>query len=163
MVRSAGRVDRDSDPRCSGFRELVFPDPDHGPAFVGQGRVRLFIAGPVGVEFVLPPVRIVLRSSSVVGATVPEAPVHIDGDSFTRENQVGSGTDVLGDPAVESVAITASVEFSSQCHFRLCIPDALGLETSTRCVVQRGGGLCGDPGRVGQAGSPGVKTQSAAA
>jgi len=94
---------------------------------------------------------------------VPEAPVHIDGDSFTRENEVGSGTDVLGDLAVEAVAITASVEFTSQCEFRLCIPDPLGFEPAPGRVVQRGRGLCGDPGRVGQVGSPGVKTQSAAA
>jgi len=137
VVRSVGRVDRGRYPVGGFDGRLVFPDPDHGPAFLGQGRVRLFIADPVGVEFGLPPVRIVLRSSSVVGATVPEAPVHIDGDSFTRENQVGSGTDGLGDPAVQSVAITAPVEFTSQCHLRLCIPDALGLETSTRYGIER--------------------------
>ena len=137
MVRSVGRVDRGRYPVGGFDGRLVFPDPDHGPAFVGQGRVRLFIAGPVGVEFVLPPVRIVLRSSSVVGATVPEAPVHIDGDSFTRENQVGSGTDVFGDPSVEPVAITAPVEFMPQGEFRCRVADPLGFETSTRYVIER--------------------------
>jgi hypothetical protein len=73
----------------------------------------------------------------VVGATVPEAPVHIDGDSFTRENEVGSGTDGLGDPAVQSVAITASVEFTPQGEFRCRVADPLGLETSTRYVIER--------------------------
>ena len=99
----------------------------------------------------------------MVGATVPEAPVHIDGDSFTRENEIGSGTDVFGDPAVEAVAIIAPVEFTSQCEFRLCIPDALGFELVPGRVVQRGRGLCGDPGRVGQFGIPGARTLNAAA
>jgi hypothetical protein len=114
----------------------VFPDPDHRPSFVAQGRVRSFVASLVGIELLSPPGGVVLRLGRVLGTPVPEAPVDEDSDPFTRENQIGTGADVLGDPAVDSVAVTKPMEFTPQCHLRRCVADALGLETSTRCAIE---------------------------
>ena len=67
---------------------LVLPDMDDGPTECLESFVSIAIAGLVPCDLPSPPLRVAAWHRAVVGATMPEAAVHLNGDLSFDEGDV---------------------------------------------------------------------------
>ena len=81
---------RDSDTDCRLCWRFVLPDTHNVPACLFQELVGFVIAPTVLLDLVGPIVGVCLGDRVVVWASMPEASVEEDGNSSSRENDVGS-------------------------------------------------------------------------
>jgi hypothetical protein len=74
----------------------MFPHVQHRPPEVTEGGILAPVAGDVAVKLRLPPVPVVAREGSMLGAAVPEAAIHEDSDLGPGEGDVRA----TGEPPV---------------------------------------------------------------
>jgi hypothetical protein len=68
----------------------MLPDPNDDPSLPSQASIGVEVSVAVRLQFVSPPLRVVLRLGHVFGASVPEASIHEDGNSVATECDVDS-------------------------------------------------------------------------
>lgn len=112
----------------------MFPHPDYVPAEFAEPTVRINVAPDVGLEFGGPPVPVVLRYGAVDGASVPEAAIHEDGETFPGERDVDASLGA-GDSRVKSVTQTSAPKFASKIELGLRVAGSLLCQTTPRGFV----------------------------
>jgi hypothetical protein len=109
------------------FWRDVFPDADHPPARGSERCVGGSVALDVASEFRRPVPLVVCRLATVLGADVPEAPVHEDGYAAPREDEVGAYPGVRQiEPVVLPKPPTPPVQEGAQSDLRLGVAPADG-------------------------------------
>ena len=98
------------DPARRLYGILVLPNSDGAPSSLCQELVGLGVPGPVSVDLGAPEVTVRACWAAVIGAPVPEAPVHEDGDTGAGENEVGGSPHPGKRPRRYSVAQTLAVQ-----------------------------------------------------
>ena len=93
---------------------IVLPDHDQVPALGGQPLGQLDVALAVAGDLRLPVVPVGGGQPEVLGAAVPEAAQHLDGDPLGREDQVGGAPDVLQRPGRDPVPQAHRVHGAAQ-------------------------------------------------
>jgi hypothetical protein len=89
---------------------LVLPNAHHSPARRHQGAVVTSIPLDIALELCLP-IRLVLRGRcTVLGAAVPEAPIHEHREPLTSEDHVGATPESRERRIVNSETKPSSVE-----------------------------------------------------
>ena len=81
----------------------MLPDTNDSPARCLEEGVRLFVPLHIALKLGYPVVRIGGGHGPVMGAAMPEAPVHEDGDLGGPEHNVGSTTDLLDRPDIHPI------------------------------------------------------------
>jgi hypothetical protein len=74
---------------------LVFPDPYDLPSDFLQPSVRVSIASLIGFDLVTPKGNVTLRRGSMLGASMPEATVHENGNLSPCEGDIGSSSRLI--------------------------------------------------------------------
>ncbi|MDZ7578667.1 MAG: hypothetical protein U0904_10920 [Candidatus Nanopelagicales bacterium] len=118
MLKPTGR-----EPICNDLRILVLPDVEWFPTHVGKESVIPPIPGGVQFELVTPPIAVGLGRSEVIGARVPEASIHEDGESRAHNRQVGPAGKIT---AIEPEAHSPRVERSPERKLGFGVLGSLG-------------------------------------
>lgn len=106
--------ERCSDPFGRGPRILVLPEPEHSPPLSLQQSRRARVTLSIGLEFRLPPVRVVLRRNGVGGATVPEATIDEDRQLCMRKCDIDGPPRESGNGELDAIAKAHCEEFASE-------------------------------------------------
>ena len=96
------------------LRVLMLPDPEHRPPEFDEMRVGFSVALHVAGELRTPPGGIGLGCGSVLGAAVPEAPVHEHSELLPWEHDVCAPARESRQHCIHPVAQTPCVQESAQ-------------------------------------------------
>lgn len=97
---------------------LVLPHPDNRPTGLDQQLFRLPIPFDVATKFGRPPCSVRLGPCGMQRAAVPEAAVHVDGNTASRECDVDGPAAASWYRPGDSVAMPSSVEGASEGELR---------------------------------------------
>ena len=92
----------------------VFPEAQHLPPLGGQADVGVPIAGDVRGQLVAPPRGIGRGLGGMVGARMPEAPVHEHSEAGCGEDDVRPPTGHAGKHMIHPVAESEPVQLASE-------------------------------------------------
>ncbi len=118
-----------------GGRILMFPNPNHFPAYLTQHHIISRVATAVGCDLVQPPLTVRLGNHEMLGAPMPEAAIHEHCNLHSHKNNVRTAGQVT---PVSAETNTAPVEFPAQGSLWLGVANRLGLHRSADDI---GGGL----------------------
>ena len=112
---------------------LMLPYMDRLPPQVDQFRVLPSISSLIGSELLCPPISVVLRWDEMDSTSVPEAPVHEDGDSCAREREVGRAWELA---KADTIPESPTVKLPSERQLGAGIPARHASELAAHRVGQ---------------------------
>jgi hypothetical protein len=114
-------------------RIFVLPNADNKPTCLGQRAVRLGIPGAISFKFLVPPGGVAFRTGTVLGASVPEASVYVDGYLQTCKHNVCAPPTFWNRRAIHAVAKAISVQDPSQGKLGSRVSSSLQLHAPPHC------------------------------
>src|SRR4051812_30897720 len=95
----------------------MFPDLDSCPTELSKMATRVFVAGAIAFQFVMPPNGVRLWRCSVLRTAVPKASMHIHSHPRFRESDIDRATTKARNRPADAITQPARVQQSAQGHF----------------------------------------------